>query len=56
MRSRAKASTTDKELPPRAALSAYIFLAGVVAIILLGLFESCARSTRLLLMSSSSWT
>ena len=28
-----------KELPPRAAMSAYIFLAGVVAIVLLGLFE-----------------
>jgi anaerobic C4-dicarboxylate transporter DcuA/anaerobic C4-dicarboxylate transporter DcuB len=29
----------DKPLPPRAALSAYIFLAGVVVIVLLGLFE-----------------
>jgi anaerobic C4-dicarboxylate transporter DcuA/anaerobic C4-dicarboxylate transporter DcuB len=29
----------DKELPPQAALSAYIFLAGVAAIIVFGLFE-----------------
>ena len=29
----------QKVLPPRAALSAYIFLAGVLAIVLLGLFE-----------------
>jgi anaerobic C4-dicarboxylate transporter DcuA/anaerobic C4-dicarboxylate transporter DcuB len=34
-----RAETGDVELKPRAALSAYIFLAGVVAIILLGLFE-----------------
>ena len=29
----------NKPLPPRAALSAYIFLAGVAVIVLLGLFE-----------------
>ena len=29
----------EKELPPRAALSAYIFLAGVAVIVMLGLFE-----------------
>jgi anaerobic C4-dicarboxylate transporter DcuA/anaerobic C4-dicarboxylate transporter DcuB len=35
----ARSVDVDKELPPRAALSAYIFLAGVAAIILFGLFE-----------------
>ena len=35
----AAAAIADKPLPPRAALSAYIFLAGVAVIVLLGLFE-----------------
>jgi anaerobic C4-dicarboxylate transporter DcuA/anaerobic C4-dicarboxylate transporter DcuB len=35
----AASAIEDKPLPPRAALSAYIFLAGVAVIVLLGLFE-----------------
>ena len=35
----AAAAIEEKELPPRAALSAYIFLGGVAVIVLLGLFE-----------------
>jgi len=35
----AKTIDVDKELPPQAALSAYIFLTGVAVIILFGLFE-----------------